>query len=182
MALHRSEEVRQQLYLVTFIALLCVDHYCWWRTHRYVLVRSHCIGNKKLSVHKKHGSRPESFCYSFVDARNPGPYDLLSYIFASGQPKTGPVIDEVYKRTNVPLYFQFWIAKTTQGVEGSVLTGCVGVTLHLAFASSYCRQELYEIWQQLSIMSLGSFKNHFWCKYLNDSLTGEGTLWQFLPL
>lgn len=38
MALHRSEEVRQQPCLLTFIALLCVDHCCW-----YVRMGSHCI-------------------------------------------------------------------------------------------------------------------------------------------
>lgn len=126
---------------------------CWWDLT--------VLETRNWVFNKKHGSRPEGFCYSFVDARNPGPYDLLSYIFASGQPKTGPVIDEIYKRTNVPLYIQFWIGKTTQGMEASVLTECVGVTLHLTFASSYCRQVLYEIRQQLSIMSLGSLKKSF---------------------
>lgn len=95
---------------------------------------SHCIGNKKLSVHKKHASATGGFCYSFVDARNPGPYDLLSCSFGTGDPKIGPVIVEICKRTNVPLYLQLWIGKTTQGVEGSVLTECGCVTLHLAFA------------------------------------------------
>lgn len=70
-------------------------------------VGSHCIGNKKLSVDKKHASRAGGFCYSFVDARNPGPYNLFSYSFGTGDPKIGPVIVEICKRTNVPLYLQY---------------------------------------------------------------------------
>lgn len=42
-------------------------------------------------------------------------------------------IVEIFKRTNVPPYLQFWIGKTTGGVEGSLFTECVGMTLHLAF-------------------------------------------------
>lgn len=76
----------------------------------------------------------EAFAYSFVDARKPGPLGLLHYSFGARGPKIGPVIVEICKRTNVPLYLQFWIGETTQGVEGAALTECVDVTSHLAFA------------------------------------------------
>lgn len=73
MALHRSEEMRQQPYLLTFIALLCVDHCCW-----YVRMGSHCIETRDQVFTRNMVLELEAF-YSFVDARNQSSYKLLSY-------------------------------------------------------------------------------------------------------
>lgn len=99
----------------------------------------------------------------FVNTRNLSPYNLLSYSFGAGDPKIDPVIVEICKRSNVWLYLQFWIRKTTQGVEGSVLTEWVGVTLHLGFEFQLLQAKTF--WDKmLRGICLGYLKNNFWCK------------------
>lgn len=71
---------------------------------------------------------------------------------------------QVYKRANVLLYLQLWMGKATQGLKRSVLTECVSK----AFAFQVLKASTSQNKAVSEGCSLGSFANHFCCKYLNS--------------